>query len=297
MPEASTDCNEVDVSIVLPAYNEESAIVAVIREVRDAMANWPGGWEILVVDDGSQDRTSELADGEKVRVIRRVENTGSGAARAAGILAARGRIVAMLDADGSYDPSQLPHLLSFLPDYDQVNGARIREEGDHRWLRMVVKYAIRKLAEATSGKRIPDLNTGFKVFKRDVMLRYLWVLPNGFSCVTSMTLAFVCNGHPVKYVPVAYRKRIGISKFRPIADTVNYAMTVIRIVMYFRPLRVFVPAAAVLFLMATVSGVYNVLTSPLGLHDSDVLLSIAAIMVLGIGALADLIVAQRRDPS
>ena len=186
--------------------------------------------------------------------------------------------------------------MSFFPDYDQVNGARTSEQGDWKLLRVPAKWIIRKLAEWISGRRIPDLNTGMKVFKREIMLRYLWVIPAGFSCVTSMTLAFLCNNHPVKYVPVAYRKRVGRSKFHPLADTASYFLTVFRIVMYFRPLRVFFPLAIFIGALAAARGTYNLLHSPPGLHDSDVILAVTALLVLIAGLLADLIVKQRHSP-
>ena len=134
-----------------------------------------------------------------------------------------------------------------------------------------------------------------KAFKRDVMLRYLWVMPDGFSCVTSMSLAFLCNGHPVKYVEVAYKKRIGVSKFHPIRDTARYASTVLRMIMYFRPLRVFVPLALLLGAIAFSRSAYDFEWS--GKHtlqESDVILATVAVLTLVIGLLADLIVAQRR---
>jgi hypothetical protein len=132
------------------------------------------------------------------------------------------------------------------------------------------------------------------VFKRDVMMRYLWVLPEGFSCVTSMTLAFLCNGHPVKYVPVNYRKRIGSSKFHPVNDTARYFSTVVRMIMYFRPLRVFFPIALVVGAFALVKGLFDWLSPKHTLQESDIILALAALMTLVIGLLADLIVAQRR---
>jgi polyisoprenyl-phosphate glycosyltransferase len=295
MPELTNAAGPVDVSILLPAFNEETAISAVIEEIRAVMSAWHGSWEILVVDDASTDQTRERAEQAGARVIHRVENGGAGAARKTGILEARGTIIAMLDADGSYDPAELPRLLAHFPDYDQVNGARTSEQGDLKPLRVPAKWLVRKLTEVVSGKKIPDLNTGFKLFKRDVMLRYLWVVPPGFSCVTSITLAFLCNDRPVKYVPVAYRKRIGHSKFHPIFDSINYIATAIRIIMYFRPLRVFLPASLVLFAIAATKGAYDLAYSPLGLHDSDIIISLTALIVLSVGMLADLVVAQRRD--
>ena len=156
--------NDLDLSVVLPSHDEEAAIASVIGEIRAALKNWPGRWEILIVDDASTDATFARAQAEDVRIVRHVERRGSGAARKTGIRAARGAIVAMLDADGSYDPAQLPELLRWYPGYDQVNGARDVERGDVKWLRAPAKWAIRKLAEFISGKTIPDLNTGMKAF-------------------------------------------------------------------------------------------------------------------------------------
>jgi hypothetical protein len=135
-----------------------------------------------------------------------------------------------------------------------------------------------------------------KVYKRDLMLRYLWCMPDGFSCVTSMTLAFLCNGHPVKYVNVDYRKRIGHSKFHPVKDAAKYFSTMVRIIMYFRPLRVFFPMSLVLFLAAMlVALVRSVVRGRLAIAETEVILFVTSLMVLVIGLLADLIVAQRRD--
>ncbi len=294
MPEIPQGDDSLDLSIVLPAFQEEEAIGAVINEIRQAMGDWKGTWEIIVVDDASPDATVERAEAENVQVIRRIQNGGSGAARKTGIRKACGTLVAMLDADGTYAAEDLPRLLEYFPTYDQVNGARNSEQGTYKWLRTPAKWLIRKLAEWISGYQIPDLNTGIKVFKRDLMLRYLWVIPDGFSCVTSMTLAFLCNDHPVRYVDVQYRERVGVSKFHPVRDTFQYVLTIIRIITYFRPLRVFVPSALFVGGLAIVRGTYNVMMSPLGLHDSDIILVMTSIMVLAVGMLAELIVARRR---
>lgn len=284
----------VDLSVVLPAYNEEKSVGPVIREIRQALGDWQGAWEIVVVDDASTDATAELAREEGVHVISRVENGGSGSACKIGLVAARGDLAALMDADGSYVPEHLPELLSFFPGYDQVIGARTSEAGLHKLLRVPAKWFVRKLAEWVSGRRIPDLNTGMRIFKREQMIHYLWTISDGFSWSTSMTLAFLCNSHPIKYVPVLYRPRTGFSKFRPIRDTATYVMTVIRVLLYFRPLRVFLPLAAVIGVLTLVKGSYNVLRTPAGLQDSDIMLGISTFLVLILGLLADLMVAQRR---
>lgn len=296
MPENSSGAGPVDLSIILPCYNEEESIGPVIDEVRSALSAWPGTFEILVVDDCSRDRTAERAAAAGVRLVRRVENGGSGAARKTGLREARGALVAMLDADGTYPAKHLPELLAHFPEYDQVNGARTREEGTMKVLRVPAKWAIRKVAEWVSGRRIPDLNTGMKAFKREIMLRYIWVMPDGFSCVTSMTLAFLANGHPVKYVPIEYRKRIGRSKFHPLRDSANYFLTVFRLIMYFRPLRVLLPLSGAIFALALAKGAYDFFISPRHtLEESDIILWTTGLFILVIGLLADLIVAQRRE--
>ena len=228
-PDITPSIKHLLVSIVIPAYNEEEAIAPVIDEVREAMEGTDYRNEILVVDDCSKDRTVEVARAKGVRVVERAVNGGSGSSRRTGVLAARGEVVVMLDGDGSYTAADIPKLLDEMPAFDQVNGARTSEEGTLKWLRAPAKWFIRKLACYLTRTRIPDLNTGLKAFRRDVMLEYLWVLPKGFSCVTTMTLAFLCNGYSVKYVPTTYKKRIGKSKFHPITDTANYIGTVLRL--------------------------------------------------------------------
>lgn len=279
-----------EVSIILPAYNEEKAIGKVIDDIRSAMKDSSHRYEIIVVDDRSDDRTVEIARMKDVRVIQRLVQGGSGASRRTGILAAEGDVIVMLDADGSYEARDIPHLLHYFPDYDQVNGARTSEQGTLKFLRAPAKWFIRMLACYLTGTNIPDLNTGLKAFKKDIMKKYLWVLPNGFSCVTTMTLAFLANGYAVKYIPTNYYKRIGQSKFHPIKDTVAYLNTVIRMMMYFRPLRVFLPLSAMLVLLGILKSILS-LAYTSSLQESDIIIFMTAIMLGALGLIADLIVA------
>lgn len=284
----------VAVTILLPSYNEEEAMRPVIEEIRAAMVGQPHDHEILVVDDKSQDRTAEIAEELGARVVRRPVNGGSGASRKTGTEHARGEIIVMLDADGTYTAADIPRMLEYFPQYDQVNGARTTEEGTMKLLRVPAKWLIRQLACYLTRTHIPDLNTGLKAYKRSVMLRYLWVVPDGFSCVTSMTLAFLSNGHAVKYIDTAYKKRIGVSKFHPIKDTQRYASTVVRMVMYFKPLRVFGPLAFLLFVLGVFKTITDLGVVGQGLQESTLIIFMTAVMVLTTGLLADLIVAQKR---
>lgn len=297
---ATTLPETVQLSVLLPAYNESLAIERVLSEIVDALVDTDLAFEILVVDDRSTDRTAELAEAFArecwrcaVRVIRCPQNRGAGAARKVGVRAARGEVVAMLDADGTYPASAIVELLRYFPDYDQVNGARTSEQGTIRWLRRPAKWFIRQLACYLTGHRIPDLNTGLKAFKRETMLRWLWVVPDGFSCVTTMTLAFLTNGYAVKYVPVEYRPRIGQSKFHPVRDTLAYLTTVLRIVLYFRPLKVFMPLSALVLALGMAKSLWS-FASTGSMQESDVVILTAGFMTCMIGLLAEVIVAHHR---
>jgi glycosyltransferase involved in cell wall biosynthesis len=287
-------------TVLLPAFNEEEAIGPVLAEIVEALADEDIRYEILVVDDASTDGTvaaarqfAETCSRCAVRVIQRPVRQGAGAARKTGIRRAEGEIVVMLDADGSYWPHSIPELLQYFPAYDQVNGARTSEQGTLPWLRTPAKWFIRKLACYLSGHNIPDLNTGLKAFKRDAMLPWLWVVPDGFSCVTTMTLAFLTNGHAVKYVPTPYRPRIGKSKFHPLKDTLSYLSTVLRMVLYFRPLKVFIPLSGLMMLLGIAKTALS-FTYTGSMQESDIVLFTAGFMTCMLGLLAEIIVAHNR---
>jgi len=280
----------IKISIIIPVYNEEEAISTVIDDVNKAMNKTEYSYEILIVDDASTDRTVEIAKSKNTRVIERTINKGAGASRKTGIANARGEIIVMLDGDGTYNAADIPQMLSYFPKYDQVNGARTSEKGTLKYLRVPAKWFIRQLACYLSSTKIPDLNTGLKAFKKDIMLKYLWVIPNGFSCVTSMTLAFLTNGHSVKYIPTKYFKRIGKSKFHPIKDTLMYLQTVIRIITYFDPLKIFVPFSFFLFLAGVFVLLYSYFFLPKLMDATSILLIVSSIQIGALGMLADLIV-------
>jgi glycosyltransferase involved in cell wall biosynthesis len=281
----------VQVSIVIPAFNERDAIVGVIREVREAMQGTSYSFEILVVDDGSHDGTAERAQGEGARVIRHGQNRGSGASRKTGIRAALGEWIVMIDADGTYPATSIPEIVDPLKEFAQVIGARTVEKGTHRFLRSLAKETIRCLASFLVSTPIPDLNSGLRAFRKAEMLPYLYLIPNGFSCVSSMTLAFLTNDLPVRFVPISYYQRIGHSKFHPIRDTYRYLLTVVRIVTYFAPLNVFMPLCLFLLGLGFLKGFLDVLWTRT-LQESDIILVLTGVLVGALGILADLIVVQ-----
>jgi hypothetical protein len=191
----------------------------------------------------------------------------------------------------TYPNDRIPELVGQLDEtWDQVVGARRTEAGTYKLARVPAKWAIRKLASFLTSTDIPDLNSGLRAFKRGVAEPYLHLLPPGFSCVTTITLAFLSNGHQVKYVPIDYFKRAGRSKFHPLRDAYNYIIQVLRMVMYFNPLRVLMPVALTLLAATFAKAAVDLAVHDLRVTGSTVLVGLAAFNIMAIALLADLVV-------
>jgi glycosyltransferase involved in cell wall biosynthesis len=296
-PSAAPDGpNTLDVSIILPVYNEVEHLKQEVDRVRSAMDASEYSYEIIIVDDGSSDGSGELAlTIPDVRVIRFLQNRGSGSARKAGTTAARGRVTVWTDVDMTYPNDTIPRLVKELDGYDQVVGARTTEEGTMKSLRVPAKWFIRKLASFLAKTKIPDLNSGFRAFRTDVARQYLRHLPPGFSCVTTMTMTFLSGGYSVKYIPIEYGKRAGESKFHPIKDTRRYGIQVVRMVLSYNPLRLFLPTGFALLALGTGKLIYDFNTYDFRVTTNTLLILFAAFQVFAIGLLADLVVRVTRD--
>ena len=281
-----------DVSVVLPCYNERDHVELEIKRIRAALEAAGMSYELICVDDGSVDGTREVLESiPGIRTILLPRNQGSGTARRIGTQQARGRVVVWTDADMTYPNELIPELVAQLDDtYDQVVGARRTEAGTYKLARVPAKWAIRKLASFLTSTDIPDLNSGLRAFKRSVAQPYLRLLPAGFSCVTTITLAFLSNGHQVKYVPIDYFKRAGRSKFHPFSDAYNYLIQVLRMVMYFNPLRVLMPVALTLLAATFAKAGIDLAVHDLRVTGSTVLVGLAAFNIMAIALLADLVV-------
>lgn len=287
-----------DISVVLPIFNERGHLRQEIDRIRAALESSAYTFEIIAVDDGSTDGSAEvLQDIDDIRVIRFPTNRGSGSARKAATRAARGRVVVWTDVDMTYPNDEIPRLVKELEGYDQVVGARTSEQGTAKALRVPAKWLIRKLASYLVQIRIPDLNSGFRAFRRDVALQYLSQLPPGFSCVTTMTMTFLANGYSVKHIPIEYRERAGRSKFHWWTDTKRYATQVVRMVLSYNPLRFFMPLGFTLTAIGVGKLLYDWITKDFRLATNTLLILFAAFLVLSIGLLADLVVrvAKRQD--
>jgi polyisoprenyl-phosphate glycosyltransferase len=281
-----------EVSVVLPCYNERNHVEQEIKRIRAALDAAGMSYELICVDDGSTDGTREvLASIPAIRTILFPRNQGSGTARRIGTQEARGRVVVWTDADMTYPNELIPDLVRELDEgYDQVVGARKTEAGTYKFFRVPAKWAIRRLASYLTNTPIPDLNSGLRAFKREVAKPYLRLLPPGFSCVTTITLAFLSNGHQIKYVPIDYFKRAGRSKFHPFKDAYNYIIQVLRMVMYFNPLRVLMPVALTLLGGTFVKLVWDLVVHPFRVATNTVLLGVTGLVIACLALLADLVV-------
>jgi glycosyltransferase involved in cell wall biosynthesis len=288
---ASRHAPELDVSVVLPVYNEQGHLAAEIERIRAALTVSPYSFEIIVVDDGSTDGSgAKLREIEGIRLLQFVSNRGTGSARKAGTHAARGRVVVWTDVDMSYPNEEIPQLVKELDGYDQVVGARTSEQGTARFARAPAKWFIRRLAGYLVETRIPDLNSGLRAFRADVGRQFLHLLPPGFSCVTTLTMTFLANGYSVKHIPIDYAPRAGSSKFHWWHDTRRYLLQVLRMVLSYNPLRIFLPIGLLLSAVGLAKLGHDWATRDFRLATNTLLILFAAFQMFAIGLLADLVV-------
>ena len=272
-----------DVTVVIPAFNEEGAVRDEVEALHRVMTALGRPFEILVVDDGSTDDTASEAAKAPCRVLRQPENRGYGAALKRGIRAARSERVIITDADGTYPAEEIPRLLE-RADHEMVVGARIGANVHAPLVRRPAKFCLRMLASFLAGRLIPDLNSGLRVLRRSVIARFAHILPDGFSFTTTITLAMLCNGHSVAYAPIDYHRRIGKSKIRP-SHAYHFLILILRVIVLFNPLKVFLPLGGLLFLAGVAKVVHDIVVG--NLSESAVMAILGAIIIWALGLLAD----------
>ena len=278
-------------SIVIPAYNEGDSIRGVLESLQ-AIAEH----EIVVVDDGSSDDTAQVAESLGVRVVRHPTNKGYGAALKTGFRATSGEIVVTLDSDGQHDPSDIARLLSCMEEgqCDMVVGAR-QGEMSIPWLRRVGKWFLSIIASYLVGMRIPDLNSGFRAVRRNLVRRNLHLLPNGFSFSTTLTLALLQSDCNVEFVPILSKKRSGTSKVSLFCDGSTALLLILRAIMLFNPLKVFLPVGFGLLLLAVGYTLYTIASGRLNIPSGAIILFVSGVVVCMFGLIADQVAAMRRD--
>lgn len=270
-------------TIVIPAYNEEAGIGQQIDAVFEALEGYGAPFAVIVVDDGSTDGTRVAAGRRPVQIVAQPQNRGYGAALKAGIARASTELVVIIDADGTYPAESIPALLREARDADMVVGARMNLE-NVPFSRRPAKALLTRLASYLAESDIPDLNSGLRVVRKSIVNRYEHILPAGFSFTTTITLAMLCNAYAVRFMPIAYRKRVGKSKIRP-ADAVQFLILVVRTVTLFNPLRVFLPLGLIPFVCGLAKLVYDL--AGWNVSDGAIMGMLSGLIIWSVGILAD----------
>ncbi len=280
------ETNPVALSIVIPAKNEGGTIADVVASAR---SEYPEA-EIIVVDDGSTDATADLAEAAGASVIRHPESLGNGAAVKSGARAATGEILALMDGDGQHDPRELGKLLAKLDEgYQMAVGAR--DSGSHasvgRWF---ANGLYNEIASRLTGRRIPDLTSGFRAVRASMFNQFLYLLPNGFSYPTTITMAFLRSGYPVCFEPITAAERSGKSHIRPIRDGVRFLVIIFKIATLYSPLKIFMPISALFFATGLGYYAYTFFTEGRFTNMSMLVIS-ASVIIFLIGLISEQITA------
>jgi glycosyltransferase involved in cell wall biosynthesis len=274
-------------SVVIPAFNEGASIATVVRDLTSA-ARW---LEILVVDDGSSDQTGANAAAAGARVIRHPYNKGNGAAVKSGIRQAAGVFILIADADGQHRPADATRLVAQLDTYDLVIGARSGQT-QASLARRLGNSALNRIASYLTEQPIPDLTSGFRAAKRECLLEFIHLLPNGFSTPTTTTLAFMRAGYSVRFEPIEAAQRAGVSKIRLGADGFNFFLILLKVITIFSPLRIFAPVSAAAFLLGAAYAAWTIVTQS-HVTNSSVLLILLSVVILLVGLVSEQISSLR----
>ena len=280
-------------SVVIPAYNEGDSVGRVVGKIREQRPDA----EVIVVDDGSRDDTTPAAREAGALVIRHPYNKGNGAAVKSGLRAATGDVVLMLDADGQHPPEDIERVLGQIGEYDLVVGARSRQS-ETSWVRDLGNGIFNNLATYLSGRKIPDLTSGFRAMKRDLIMEFIHLLPNLYSYPTTSTLAFIKAGYNVTFVPITARRGTGRSNTRILRDGVRAIMTIFRMITLFAPMKIFLPVSVALFALGVLYGVVNIFLWGINrIPNGSVLLILSSLFIFLFGLISEQIAAMRFENS
>jgi glycosyltransferase involved in cell wall biosynthesis len=279
--------NTAETSVIIPAFNEAASIGLVVRDLI-AAARWR---EVLVVDDGSTDETGRQAAAAGARVIRHPYNKGNGAAVKTGIRQATGTFVLIADADGQHRASDATRLVPHLDAYDLVVGAR-SSPTQASVARRLGNAVLNRIASYLTQQRIPDLTSGFRAARRECLVEFIHLLPNGFSTPTTTTLAFIKAGYSVRFEPVDAAQRAGVSKIRLGSDGFHFFLILLKVITIFSPLRLFVPVSGAAFVVGAGYGVWTIATQS-HVTNSSVLLIVLSVVILLVGLVSEQISSLR----
>jgi glycosyltransferase involved in cell wall biosynthesis len=276
----------LSLSVILPAKNEAHNLQALLPRVQAMLTGVNRDAEIIVIDDGSTDGTRQVCEAHGVRVISHPYSSGNGAAVKTGARAARGEVLAFMDADGQHDPELIPRLLDKLDEgYDMVVGARTAQAhaGAHRF---AANAFYNWFASWMIGRPVPDLTSGLRVARSERFRRFLYLLPNGFSYPTTSTMSFFRSGYPVAYVPVPVQRRVGRSHIRLLRDGLRFLLIIFKIGTLYSPLKLFVPISAAFFMTGLGYYLYTYVTTN-RFTNMSALLFVTSVLVFVVGLLSE----------
>lgn len=285
-------------SLILPIYNEELIVENAINEILKIKTDYKNCFEIIIVDDGSTDTTPSILEKfkniENINLIKHEKNYGYGRALKTGINNSKTDFIFITDIDGTYPNKNITEFFEKFNEkkYDMLVGARDPKSRNISTLRKPPKFIINKLANFLVNYNIPDLNSGFRIFKKELFQKYRNILPDGFSFTSTITLAFLSEFKSVKYESIEYEKRIGKSKIHPIKDTINFVILLLKVTIYFNPLRVFTPLSIFFFLIGIFLIVLRIILGGQFLVTSIIFIFFAT-NFLFLGLIADLINKRR----
>ena len=281
--------DKMPISVIMPAYNESSSIEKVIKDLKSIMID--DGSEIIIIDDGSKDNTYSIAKKSEVLVIRHSVNKGYGASIKTGVRLAKNSIIGIIDGDGQHDACDILRLRKYICSNDMVVGKRKRNSHSPLW-RQPGKKLIQWVANSLTRTHISDINSGLRLFKKDIVEKYLHLLPNGFSLSTTITIAMLMDGYNIKYVPITVMKRSGQSTVN-ILDGFKALLLIVRLLMLFSPLRIFIPASATVLLAGTVLFIYDVIGR--NIQDITILTILVGFLLFLFGLIVDQMAHIRRE--
>lgn len=280
-------------TVIIPAFNEGDAVDKVIYKVREIRPQA----EIIVVDDGSRDNTSDTARRAGARVIRHPYNKGNGAAVKTGLRAAHGDVVLLLDADGQHPPEDIERVLAPMGEYDLVVGARTKQS-ESAMIRDIGNGIFNSLASYLAGRDIPDLTSGFRAMKREMIMEFIHLLPNLYSYPTTSTLAFLKAGYNVEFVPINARKGTGRSNTKILRDGVRAVVIIFRIITLFAPMKIFLPVSVALFVLGVLYGFANIFLAGINrIPNGSVLLILSSLFIFLFGLISEQISSMRFESS
>jgi glycosyltransferase involved in cell wall biosynthesis len=279
-------------TVIIPCYNEKDAVADTVHSVLSIL-NKTVDSELIVVDDGSDDGSQDILQDlakqlPRLKVICHEENRGYGASLKTGIRRAQGELIAITDADGTYPNDRIPDLVDKMTDADMVVGSRTGDQVQYSFIRKIPKFFLRRYCQWITGRKIPDMNSGLRIFRKEVAERFLHVFPNSFSFTTTITMAMLCNDYMVRFEPINYSERIGNSKIKPIRDTLRFIQLILRTGMYFAPLRAFAPVIGLLSLIFFASAAYDIITEQ-NLTDKTLIFLMIATNAVLFSLIADVI--------